>query len=1004
MKRTVLIILLIISGISLRAQDIINVDLAHYFRVVTEVNFSSSNSAVLSKSGGDIIVSFSPTTSFWNFYSLTESYLPSTARVADYMRDEAYPWISVNIVLPEDGEAYFSIAPNTSTQQREFYIEGDSGYVSVIQYGSNTSEIYSIVNTEINYMLPLDEISIILSGSDAGRVYTLINTANPQIALATKKGTGTSISFDGNFGTGTFRIKCESQYMTGQVTYNYPEISVPASSLNTTLNANGGELYFWMYVNENQYTYENISNLINKLNSQNILLWRTSHIYIEDSDPGAFLFCMTYGPNISPNAVVRDTGIPLTGNRKLAFTQTGGGNVNPSDIIWNVSEGHSFMNVLVQGINRFAEYQLYHNGQLIDSRTSDIDNLTLTGDGAPGRYSIAVYYDGTIVEVGDHIIEEPFDLSKYNWTKESIYTNSSHFFENITYYDGLGRPEQIIEIGAAPVYTEIGPTYYVDRITPIYYDHYGRQSKDYLPFSGEHSLGTYRENAVKLQQMWYNEKYADNSSTDFLNGQAVEGLDYVNFSFSEKEYDSSPLNHIKRVWHVGRENRNASACTEFDISSNYDDHVYRMWAEEDNSLKTFWRHYTGTMYKTTEVNEDGCATYTYTDQLGRTILMRKEDTTDPADVKLLDTYYVYDLDDRLRWVISPEGSSLLEFGDITYSVDSDLCKKYCYVYCYDDHGNIIASRNPGSDWVEMVYDHSDRLVAMQDYHARQANQWHMYYYDQLNRLQWERLVTFNNSKLNTYINQFPHYSQRDLLDFYIKHQEGSFANMATLDEAEAKIIGQYQYDKYSNIIPLLYFEANIDWPAYSSKVKSYITYEKTAILNSDGVPDNYVERAYYYDDDGRVIQTVEKNHLGGISRYSTKYDYVGNVLIAHEWHQTDMNDVGSSKTSKFKYDDRGRILSERSSINDKTQWVPVSNKFWVGYDNSKHMISPDFGDYLMPRMINNHSCDNWADYSYINPDGKINESYFLCTENGIDYYYFPETPNPTGFDELDEYT
>ena len=72
---------------------------------------------------------------------------------------------------------------------------------------------------------------------------------------------------------------------------------------------------------------------------------------------------------------------------------------------------------------------------------------------------------------------------------------------------------------------------------------------------------------------------------------------------------------------------------------------------------------------------------------------------------------------------------------------------------------------------------------------------------------------------------------------------------------------------------------------YDSRVKSLKTYEKTGVLKSLSEDiTQYVERAFYYDYMNRPIQTVEKNHLGGISRYAAKYDFTGNVLAEYESH------------------------------------------------------------------------------------------------------------------------
>ena len=75
------------------------------------------------------------------------------------------------------------------------------------------------------------------------------------------------------------------------------------------------------------------------------------------------------------------------------------------------------------------------------------------------------------------------------------------------------------------------------------------------------------------------------------------------------------------------------------------------------------------------------------------------------------------------------------------------------------------------------------------------------------------------------------------------------------------------------------------------------------------MPTTFVQRAFYYDALGRLVQTVEKNAAGTVSRYSSGYDFLGNVTASREQHGADY------KTSTFTYDLRGRLLSESTSVN-----------------------------------------------------------------------------------------
>ncbi len=75
---------------------------------------------------------------------------------------------------------------------------------------------------------------------------------------------------------------------------------------------------------------------------------------------------------------------------------------------------------------------------------------------------------------------------------------------------------------------------------------------------------------------------------------------------------------------------------------------------------------------------------------------------------------------------------------------------------------------------------------------------------------------------------------------------------------------------------------------------------------------NYIKRAYYHDYQGRVIQTVEKNHLGGTSRVSLEYDF------------TRLNNTGNWAVVTYDYDELGRLSGKTygSGVNAVTKTLP----------------------------------------------------------------------------------
>ncbi|WP_262249194.1 DUF6443 domain-containing protein [Parapedobacter soli] len=99
---------------------------------------------------------------------------------------------------------------------------------------------------------------------------------------------------------------------------------------------------------------------------------------------------------------------------------------------------------------------------------------------------------------------------------------------DITYYDGLGRAVQEIGVRAS------GGTGYKDVVTPIAYDGYGRQDRDYLAYATATGAGgAFKPGAVAAQGSYYSSGStvpAGQSATAYASGPRV--------------YEPSPLNRV----------------------------------------------------------------------------------------------------------------------------------------------------------------------------------------------------------------------------------------------------------------------------------------------------------------------------------------------------------------------------------------------------------------------------------------------------------------------------
>ncbi|WP_300691052.1 DUF6443 domain-containing protein, partial [Chryseobacterium sp.] len=105
-------------------------------------------------------------------------------------------------------------------------------------------------------------------------------------------------------------------------------------------------------------------------------------------------------------------------------------------------------------------------------------------------------------------------------------TSPTKSSETVQYFDGLGRPKQIVNVKASPLGKDI--------VTHIEYDQFGRQVKDYLPVPQGNTLnGAIVPNplgnapSVYGNEKIYSEKILENSPLDRIQQQIQVGADWA---------------------------------------------------------------------------------------------------------------------------------------------------------------------------------------------------------------------------------------------------------------------------------------------------------------------------------------------------------------------------------------------------------------------------------------------------------------------------------------------
>jgi len=296
--------------------------------------------------------------------------------------------------------------------------------------------------------------------------------------------------------------------------------------------------------------------------------------------------------------------------------------------------------------------------------------------------------------------------------------------QTTTYIDGLGRSIQKVSRETA---TPSSGTLWGDMVQFSVYDAYGRQPKQYLPYTKTTTTtdaGKYRTTTATDQPAYYTAVYSETSAYNTIT------------------YEDNPLNRVKNVkssgasWAAGQGNSMAYDVNDlaenvqnFTIGYNTGDYPVSLGAYGANTL-----------YKTTSTDENGKNVIEYINKAGQVILTKTQIDNVPtvAHAGWICVYSVYDDFGLLRYRIQPEGVKWLDNNGWSFNSTNGqiVLKEQCFRYEYDAKGRTILKKAPGADPLQMMYDSRDRVVFMQDGNqaVKSTPEWTANLYDELDRV------------------------------------------------------------------------------------------------------------------------------------------------------------------------------------------------------------------------------------------------------------------------------
>ncbi len=523
--------------------------------------------------------------------------------------------------------------------------------------------------------------------------------------------------------------------------------------------------------------------------------------------------------------------------------------------------------------------------------------------------------------------------------------------ESVQYFDGLGRPVQVIQKGASPTSTSVTP---VDLADYREYDTCDRPYRCWLtvpvPAGNSRPSGT----SVSLSTI----------SSNGLTPYAGDGVRY-----SETEYDNSPLDIVKTeygpgaAWRTADKGKRASRLTNDTSGGRLTcKRTVLVWTGNTTfELGAPSIVPAASLNVQSVTDEDGREALTFTDLYGRTVLERRVDTTAVSqNYRFLDTWYLYDKLGRLEAVFPPElSAALTALSNPTASQLAAMpVDEFVFLYRYDARGRCIAKKLPGSGWVYQVYDKGDRPVLTQDAEQRKSSQWTFSLQDALGR---DCITGTCSGNWNAFADALGTVQVEVEYAGASGTLMGYTATGITLTNADISSVSYY--DEYGFITSCVPFAKRAmltyQTPAtgcdgqYATSALGLETGTAVKVFGKEG-ESLYLYTARYYDAKGRVVQERLTDHLGGGLFTQLGYAFTGEPLHKRIVHGF-ANGTSMTEDYSYTYDGWGRLLSTGHSLESGTEVTLSSNS----YDSVGRLSRTDRGSSTSAATTYSYNVRSW---------------------------------------------
>jgi RHS repeat-associated protein len=747
-----------------------------------------------------------------------------------------------------------------------------------------------------------------------------------------------------------------------------------AIQISFNIIPSGTITYQWMEWNENQQMWLNISGATNDYFYPPAIFANTR--YACGVDVNGTYYQLESQVNVSTlvGGFLQLNGVPNYNSvPSLSVTSATGGPCYTSNYVyeWEISyENGPWQHYAYGGMPTFPA---------VTSLISLRRKVTCSGESA---------YSNTIVINPNYI---PVDYENLNYIREITVVKKGVIswqeadalpvgdkFQSTIYMDGLGRTIQTVgkAISLTPSNT------WNDMVKHVEYDQAGRMPKDFLPYSTADNFGKFKANAGTAQA-----SFIQNTFNDVV-------------SYSLVNYDESPINRVVKQMLPGQNWTGSNVGVSSEISFNDQTENVRIWSLDytANSLPTTpWAYVTGSLYKSTVIDENGNKVITYTDLGGNVILRKVQEDANPSihHVGWVCTYYIYNDFNELRYIITPKAVDYLNGNG--WTITQELVDGLCYVYDYDSRGRQIIKKQPQVEPSYVIYDTRNRPVLTQDGNLRATNDWVFSLFDDQNRLKATGVLTkiiTGLQVLQAEVDGIQPGNTSLTISVGVPETIVVETPVVLCYGATVKVYNSVtEYDHYdypgakafANVSG--YFpgntDPNIDPTVQSDRVRGFVTGEKVRVVGPNNQFNNilWLHSTSFYDEKGRGLQSSTDNIRNAVESFTNQYDHSGKLIASAGIHSNGIFSIIS--VTKNTYDKIGRLVEISKQYNNSNFKVIGRYSYNQLGQISKKILAPGYtgtGSTQMETLNYAYNIQGWLT--------GINRFYALATNTYAKWDYF----------------